>query len=143
MLDKIAKRAPVLSDRLYAYLKRAYTVSIQRGLITVNPLVNLQKPAPEAEIRNNTDKVLSHEQLQIIVQFVKQSGVTTMMDDALMMILWTGARPSEVLNMRWEQIDGDCWTLGAKEHKGGHKHARSITRPDLTPQNETAWLWKK
>jgi hypothetical protein len=70
MLDKIAKRAPVLSDRLYAYLKRAYTVSIQRGLITINPLANLQKPAPEAEIRNNADKVLTHEQLQIIVQFV-------------------------------------------------------------------------
>jgi hypothetical protein len=53
LLDKIAKRAPVLSDRLYSYLKRAYTVSIRRGLISVNPLTSLQKPAPEAEIRNN------------------------------------------------------------------------------------------
>lgn len=128
MLDMIAKRAPVLSDRLYAYLKRAYTVSIQRGLITVNPLANLQKPAPEAEIRNNAEKVLSHEQLRILIQFTKQSEAT-MMDDALMMILWTGARPSEVLNMQWKQIDGDQWTLGPKEHKGGHKRARSITRP--------------
>jgi integrase len=52
-----------------------------------------------------------------------------MMDDVLMMILWTGARPSEVLNMQWKQIDGDQWTLGAKEHKGGHQRERSIIRP--------------
>jgi hypothetical protein len=43
LLDKIAKRAPVFADRLYAYLKRAYAVSIRRGLITINPLVNVQK----------------------------------------------------------------------------------------------------
>jgi integrase len=52
-----------------------------------------------------------------------------MMDDVLMMILWTGARPSEVLNMQWRQIDGVQWTLGPKEHIGGHKRARSIIRP--------------
>jgi len=128
LLDKIKKRAPVLSGRLYAYLKRAYTVSIQRGLITVNPLINLQKPAPEAEIRNNAEKVLTHEHLQILARFTRQSEVM-MMDDALMMILWTGARPSEVLNMQWTQIEADQWTLGPREHKGGHKYPRSITRP--------------
>jgi len=105
LLDKIAKRAPVLADRLYAYLKRAYTVSIRRGLITINPLVNVQKPAPEAEIRNNSDKVLTLEELQALVECISQNP-PSMMDDVLMMILWTGARPSEVLIMQWRQIDG-------------------------------------
>ena len=128
LLDKIAKRAPVLADRIYAYLKRAYAVSIRRGLITINPLVNVQKPAPEAEIRNNSDKVLPLEELQTLVECINQNP-PSMMDDVLMMILWTGARPSEVLNMQWRQIDGEQWTLGPKEHKGGHKRARSIIRP--------------
>jgi len=128
LLDKIARRAPVLSDRLYSYLKRAYAVGMQRGLITVNPLVNVQKPAPEAEIRDNSQKVLTHSQLQGIVHSIKQTEVT-MMDDALMMVLWTGARPSEVLNMQWRQIEGEQWTLGVKEHKGGHRRPRTITRP--------------
>ncbi|NTV97880.1 MAG: tyrosine-type recombinase/integrase [Chlorobiaceae bacterium] len=128
LLDKIAKRAPVLANLMYAFLKRAYVVSIQRGLITVNPLANLQKPAPEAEIRNNCDKVLTRDQLKQLILSVNAAS-TTMMDDALLMILWTGARPSEVLKMQWKQIEGDRWTLGAKEHKGGHKWSRSLTRP--------------
>lgn len=128
LLDRIAKRTPVLSDRLYAYLKRAYAVSIQRGLITTNPLLNVQKPAPESEIRDNRGKVLSYGQLQTLVQTINELQ-TTMMDDVLMMILWTGARPSEVLNMHWKQIEGDKWTLGVKEHKGGHRRPRTVTRP--------------
>ena len=129
MLDKIAKRAPVLSDRLYAYLKRAYTVSIQRGLITINPLFSLQKPAPEAEIRNNAAKVLMRDDLRAILI---NSGEERF-DDILNMILWTGARPKEVLNMQWKQIDGELWTLGAKEHKGAHRKEIILTRPLIEP----------
>ncbi len=97
-------------------------------MITTNPLVNVQKPAPESEIRDNSGKVLTHEQLKTLVQSINELQAT-MMDDVLMMILWTGARPSEVLKMEWSQIDGEQWTLGAKQHKGGHLRPRSVTRP--------------
>ncbi|NTU74349.1 tyrosine-type recombinase/integrase [Candidatus Roizmanbacteria bacterium] len=128
LLDSIAKRAPVLANLLYAYVKRAYVVSIQRGLITVNPLANLQKPAPKAEIRNNGNKVLTHTQLRTLVQSIREQP-SSIMDDVLMMILWTGARPSEVLKMQWKQIEGDQWTLGPNEHKGGYHSSRHIVRP--------------
>ena len=128
LLDDVAKRGPVQSDRLYAYLKRVFKVGMQRGLITVDPMVHVQKPAPEADVRNNSVKVFTHNQLECLVQTINGSP-STMMDDVLLMILWTGARPSEVLKMQWKQIEGEQWILGAKEHKGGHQRPRVIIRP--------------
>lgn len=125
LLDKVKTRTPVGANRLYAYIKRAFRVGLERGLITSSPIEYLTKPDPDADVSDNSHKVLSLEQLQHFIRECK----TSRFDDVLQMILWTGARPVDVLGMRWKQIEGDIWTLGAKEHKGSYRRTVVIKRP--------------
>lgn len=135
LMDTVKERAPVQANRLYAYLKRAFKVGMQRGLIDNNPMEYVVKPEPDADIRDNQFKVLSRRELQHILQY-NEGKDEYRYHDVLLMILWTGARPKEVLNMKWRQIERARWTLGPKEHKNGFRRPLSVVRPLCSPAQE-------
>ncbi|NTU69004.1 MAG: tyrosine-type recombinase/integrase [Chlorobiaceae bacterium] len=132
LIDIVKDRAPVQANRLYSYLKRAFTVAMQRGLLESNPMEYVVKPEPHADIRNNALKVLTKREILQIINH-DRADEEYRYHDALLMILWTGARPNEVLNMKWSQIRNNEWTLGPKEHKNGFRRPISITRPLIGP----------
>lgn len=132
LLDEVKARAPVLANRLHSYLRTLFKVGVQRGLIENSPMVYVAKPAPRADHRDNSSKALSKLELK---KLWANLGSHTF-DDILRLMLLTGARPKEILGMKWSQIQGNIWTLGAGEHKAGHRKIQSITRPLIKPAME-------
>ncbi|MBT3719856.1 MAG: integrase arm-type DNA-binding domain-containing protein [Gammaproteobacteria bacterium] len=125
LLDKVKQRAPVRSNRLYAYLKRMFKVGTSRGLIETNPTTDVPKPAPEADHHDNRHKALSTDQLNTVITSLQSKSF----DDVIRLMLLTGARPKEILHMKWSQMEEDIWTLGPGEHKAGYRKPRTIQRP--------------
>lgn len=132
LIDKVKSRAPVQANRLYSYLRTLFKVGVQRGLIESSPMTDVAKPAPKADHRNNAEKVLSIEELQMLLNNLDSKPF----DDVIRLMLWTGARPKEILGMKWKQIQGETWILGAGEHKAGHRRVQIISRPLIAPALE-------
>jgi len=104
-----------------------FKVGIKRGLIESAPMSDVAKPAPQADHHNNTHKALTTAQLRTLIAALE----TTPFEDVIRLMLLTGARPKEILAMRWKQLYSGRWTLGPGEHKAGHRRARTIERPLL------------
>ena len=132
LLDEVKKRAPVLSNRLHSYLKTMFKVGVQRGLIESNPMNDIAKPAPRADHRDNSSKALDQKQTKALYSALQSNPF----DDIIRLMLLTGARPNEILSMKWQQIKDDVWTLGAGEHKAGHRRNRTISRPLIAPATQ-------
>jgi integrase len=132
LLDEVKGRAPVLANRLHSYMRTLFKVGVQRGLIEHSPMTYVAKPAPKAEHRDNSHKALSPLELKMLWDKLG----THNFDYILKLMLLTGARPKEVLGMKWCQINGELWTLGAGEHKAGHGKNQVITRPLINPAVE-------
>lgn len=129
LLDQIKHRAPVQANRLHSFLRAMFNTGIKRGLIEENPMVGISKPAPKADQRDNTGKALDAIQLGALLNALG----TKPFDDVIRLMLLTGARPKEVLGMKWSQIEKDTWRLSNGEHKTGHQRNLSVSRP-LIPQ---------
>lgn len=132
LLDEVKARAPVQANRLYSFLQTLFKVGIRRGLVDSNPMADVAKPAPKADQRDNSGKALSCDEIQMLFGNLGSNPF----DDVIRLMLWTGARPKEILGMKWRQIQDDIWTLGAGEHKAGHRCARVISRPLIKPAVE-------
>lgn len=132
LLDEVKARAPVQANRLYSFLQTLFKVGIRRGLVDNNPMADVAKPAPKADQRDNSGKALSYDEIRLLFKNLGSNPF----DDVIRLMLWTGARPKEILGMKWRQIQDDIWTLGAGEHKAGHRCARVISRPLIKPAVE-------
>lgn len=132
LLDKVKARAPVQANRLYSYLRTLFKVGVQRGLIESSPMIYVAKPAPKADHRDNSNKALSHDEIFVLFENLGDNPF----DDIIRLMLWTGARPKEILGMKWRQFHEITWVLGAGEHKAGHRRAQEISRPLIEPALE-------
>jgi integrase len=65
---------------------------------------NPTKEVPQAEVNNQRDRYLSEEELKRLSKAVKDSE-NPMLAPIISMLLLTGARKSEVLKARWEDVD--------------------------------------
>ena len=138
LIDEVKSRAPVQANRLYSYLRTLFKVGVQRGLIESSPMTDVAKPAPKADHRDNSSKALSHEEIRALFNGLGNKPF----DDIIRLMLWTGARPKEILGMKWKQIQGESWVLGAGEHKAGHRRVQVISRPLIAPALEIIAKYK-
>jgi integrase len=146
LLNKIKGRAPVRSNRVYSYMKAMFKRGVLNGLIETSPMTISEKPyKQEKGIQENKkkDKPLSQDEIKTLHSTLTSfednpttRGAGQLYANILLMQLWTGARPAEILNMKWSQIDNNIWTLGLGEHKTGHKVGREIRRPLVEPALE-------
>lgn len=113
-----------------------------QGLIDHNP-ARLLKPAMfGASMGKPRERWLPQDELQMLWKALDEAGfggggvssggrgiassviLSQAIANALRVIILTGVRRSEVVNMRWEQIKGDRWTI--PETKNGKSHVVTL-----------------
>ena len=127
LLDSIVERgSPISANRTHALLHKMFRFAVGRDIIPFNPVTDMPKPAAE----HQKDRVLSDGEIKTHWQGIMASHqMSALTRYALLLQLITAQRQGEIASMRWDQINGDMWTISAERAKNGLAH-----RVPLSPQ---------
>ena len=143
LLDGIVERgAPIMANRVKALISKIYNFGISRDIVAHNPCNGVPMPAKPRQ----RDRVLSEEELRAVWHAF--DSLHPVMAASFQMRLLTAQRGSEILTMRWEQIDGQWWTIPGDIAKNGLSHRvalapqmRSILRKLRTLTGDSPWVF--
>jgi integrase len=113
LVESIAKRTPVLANRLLATLQKLYSWAVERELVDAHPLTHL-KPSVE----KSRERVLSDAELLAVWQACDSYPWGAL----LRFSLATAARRGECAGAKWTDINfaERLWTI--PKSKSGHAH---------------------
>jgi integrase len=124
VLDAIVARGHAQqASRVRALASKVFAFGVQRGLVEINPVRDVPRPAPP----RSRDRVLSTDELRRVWRAL--DAESPHMAATFRLRLLTAQRGIEVLSMRWEDVDGDGWTIPAGVSKNKRAH-----RVPLSPQ---------
>jgi integrase len=119
VLDGIAANGtPIAANRAMSAIKKLFAWSLDRGVISVHPLVGLRKPG----IERSRDRILTDEELKSFWRATEELGFP--FGPTFQLMVLTGQRRGEVAGMQWSQINlGEAvWTIPASIAKNGRAH---------------------
>jgi integrase len=88
---------------------RVFNWATDEGLISANPLKGMKRPRPKSRQRFLTEDEYA----------ALKNGAKSVFRTLLFAFRQTGARPSELCDLTWDQVHPECWILD--EHKTAHK----------------------
>ena len=118
LLDKIATRAPVVSNRVHTVLSSLYSWAVSEGLVLSHPVHGLRKRHDEVA----RDRVLADDEIR---RFWKATEtMAPAWRDVLRLILLTAQRSGECAGIQAEEVDlrSALWVLPPERVKNGHRH---------------------
>lgn len=121
LVERFAKKTPVMANRVLATIKGLYTYAVQCEVIDFSPAAGITPPGRE-QVK---DRYLDLAEIGRMVKAL--AGVPMDSRDVMLMILFTGQRPGEVGAMRLSQIredegGGKWWEMPAGSTKSGRSH---------------------
>jgi integrase len=123
ILDAIVARgAPITANRTLAAIRKMYNWAVSRGLVDFSPVSGL--PAPGQEGRR--ERVLSPGEINTLWATLPD----TVVGDVVRCLLASGQRKSEVLGMRWGELDlaSSWWTIPSNRTKNKLEHRVPISK---------------
>jgi integrase len=116
LLERIAKTAPVVANRVRALLSKLFRFAISQALCEVNPVRDTVRPAKE----NPREFSLTPAQIRTVWSAVNELQNDRVRDFYKISFLTCGRR-GEVLGMQWEEIDLDAalWSVPVDRTKNG------------------------
>jgi integrase len=97
--EKLGADAPYMANRMLARIKVMYNKAIEWGYGGNNPADKIKKFKEESR-----DRFIQPDELPRFFKSLQQEE-NTIARDYIYLSLYTGARQSDVLSMRWDQID--------------------------------------
>ena len=125
----ISQHAPIQANRLLSLVNRMFNLAKVWGMASdtaANPAFGIPKN-PEKK----RDRWVSPDELPKLTQAIDQEA-NIYARAALWMFLLTGARKSELLASKWEDVDWSRKELRFPETKAGRVHYVPLTSPALT-----------
>lgn len=117
LLDGIADSGRVVTaNRVRAYLNKFLSWCVERDIINQSPAMGV-KPAAKEKSR---DRVLTDDEIRWFWQACEREGQPW--GHLGKMLLLTGQRLGEVVNMTEREVSGDLWHLSADRTKNGRAH---------------------
>lgn len=120
LLDGVRERAPVTANRLQGLLVRMFNFAAERGMIGHSPLTGMRRGKEQARAR-----VMTNDEIKTLwsaLDLESPVDIYRVTKLALKAILLTGQRPGEVAGLRWNEIDGDWWTIPKERSKNGEEN---------------------
>ena len=140
--DEYSRTAPGGANQVLGLLHRILNHAVACGYLQMNPARGV-KPNP----RPNLTRFLSHEEVQrlhrALDHFAAMQPSRAQQVDIIRLLLLTGCRKSEILTLRWQDVDGD--TLNLADAKSGPRRvllnmpARAIL--ERQPRCGSAWVF--
>jgi integrase len=123
LLDRVAKRGPVMANRTLAYFRRFFNWCVERGHVAQNPCSGLKPPGQTS----SRDRVLTDGELVEVWHAAASQGYP--FGDIVRLLILTAQRKNEVAGMRWEELDLErkTWTIPAERAKNKRRHEVPLT----------------
>lgn len=118
--DNLAKKYPVEANRLHALIKGVYSVALEHRSYDLK-----DNPAKGIKMLKESKRKRKLEAAEVAPLFAAiDADDDADTRDFLRLALFTGARKSNVLGMRWDQINERTrvWTIPAVETKSGEQY---------------------
>ena len=118
LLDAVAARAPVMSNRVAAVVAQMFKFAIHRGLREDTPVQLLRPPGGREEPK---ERVLTDDELRAVWAKIPTMAAGEPIQIALRILALTGVRRGELAVARWEHVDLEAgeWLIPAAVHKNG------------------------
>lgn len=117
LLDKIADRgAPVMANRTHALVRRLFNFGLARGLLTISPVVKIERNEETARNRH-----LSAKEIPVFLRGLEAASCEPNIKALLRFMLITARRRSEALLINAAEIDRaqGVWLLPGERAKNG------------------------
>ena len=110
--------SPVMAERSCFLLKSILKFAVLQGLIPRNPLRDWSPPESASERSNKPDRhrLPFADLLRLWVLLGEEDPLVA---GPFRLMLLTGQRPAQVLQMKWSQIRGELWNIPARAGKEG------------------------
>lgn len=118
LIDEVADRTPIRANRVFAHVRKFFNWALSRDLVEHSPTAGLKPPTKE----RSRDRVLSDAEIAAFWSACAAAGYS--FTNAFRLLLLTGQRRSEVIGMRWSELDLEegVWTIPAARTKNGKAH---------------------
>lgn len=114
LLEKIVDRgSPNQSWQTLKVLRRMFNFAVERDILENSPCNHIK---PVARIQSKT-RWLSESEILWFWHALEDTKISFSVKNCLRMILLTGQRPGEVLQIHWSEIDGKWWTIPPERSK--------------------------
>lgn len=112
-LDAIARRTPVMANRVMEAFRRCYTWALSRGYVKVTPFVGIERPAQATR----GSRTFSNDEIRAMFAALPGSRL----EDVVALIWHTATRSEETRAMRWRDVDFErrVWTIPPEAAKTG------------------------
>jgi integrase len=119
LLDRIEdNNGPVMADRTLAYLRCVFVWHAKRDDNFRSPLVpGMTRTKASERARKRT---LSDDELRTIWKAAGE--MQNAFGPLVRFILLTAVRRDEAAHMRYDELEGNLWTIPASRYKGNHEH---------------------
>lgn len=110
IFNEVAARAPVMANRLLAYVRQMFSWAVDQDVLESNPLAGMKRPGGKEESR---ERSLSPAEIKSLWHLLDSPllGMTNEMRRAIKLILVTAQRPGEVISMHAQNLNGNWWTI--------------------------------
>ena len=126
MLDSIAdEHGPVMADRALAYVRKAFNWRAINDDDFHSPIVKgMARTKPKERARS---RILSDDEIRDVWSALDTADVPACYPAFVRTLLITATRRDEAAQMRWDEIDGETWTIPAARYKTKTEHAIPLT----------------
>ncbi|MBX9348686.1 tyrosine-type recombinase/integrase [Chromobacterium vaccinii] len=121
-----ARGALVYLRRAHNTMSMIFAFAVARGLIEYNPASDLSGAFKSPETSNF--RALKPEQLALLLSALPKDDINFQTRCLIKWQLLTISRPREAASARWDEIDGDIWTIPASKMKRRRDHMVPLSR---------------
>jgi integrase len=122
------------ANRVFSYIRTIYNKMINWGLTGANPATGIQKFKEQKR-----DRFILHDELPKFMEALEMEP-NRAMRDFFLMCLYTGARKSNVLSMRWEDVDFSINEWRIPDTKNGEPVRIPLIEEALEILRDRSWI---
>ena len=128
LLDSIARRHPVLANRVLAHVRKLFNWSMERGILEASPVALVKIPGGKEHPR---DRSLTDVEIKALWPAFETAGYP--FGPMMALLLLTLQRRGEVATMRWSDLDLEekVWRLPSEATKARRAHVVPLSPPAI------------